>query len=152
MSNFENLTSSVASIDGLSLTADFETKLGHNSYDVTVMAIRGTLVPFAAATPPTDVPGEGAAGICWVPEDTAVTDFPDPLEDDYDWIWHSFFALGGYGIAPTNNVALAPPAEINNRSMRKQREGGSKLVIAVHSDVNQNVDWAGGVRVLYAMP
>ena len=133
-------------------TADFDSAMGRTQSQVTVSNIRGHLCMTATATPPT-ANGIWAAGIAWMPESILASQLPSPITDDYDWIWHN---IGGstQGLA-TGDYLWGKGVDgliINNRSMRKQRDAFSKLVLVTASATGQNANVFGGFRILYLLP
>ena len=134
------------------LTADYEAALGRVQNNSTVTAIRGRLGLTASATPPT-ANGFTAAGIAFVNTNVTAAEVPDPLDDNYDWIWHDISPVV-QGLA-TGDYAWGkgtPPVMIYNKSQRKMRESFSKLVLVARQDSNQNLNVVFSCRTLWKLP
>ena len=136
------------------LTADYEAALGRTQAGATVMTIRGFVAAEAAATPPT-APDIISFGICFIPENLAsgAAGLPDPRTENYDWIWHQH-APSVQGLAQGDYLwgKGTEPIWFHNKSMRKQRETFSKLVLIARHDNGQSVNVQTGLRALWALP
>jgi len=134
------------------LTADYETALGRIQTNTTVTAIRAYFGATASATPPT-ANGFVSIGIGFVNTNVTAAEIPDPLNDDFDWLFHSILPVV-QGLA-TGDYAWGKgtePLEINNRSQRKLRQAFSKLVVVARQDSNQNLNIVYGGRTLWKLP
>ena len=134
------------------MSSDYESALGRTPANVTVLAIRGTISTTIGASVASNN-SKLAYGIAWIPEGlVTVAELPNPLTDDYDWIWReTVFKSGGTsGDQITGPGTL--PIIINNKSMRRQRETVSKLCLIARWDGDQSVNRVANIRTLYAMP
>jgi len=136
----------------IDLTADFDSSLGRTQSKVTVSNIRGTVSLTSGATPST-AGGVWAAGIAWVPNSITTGGLPDPLSEDYDWMWHNI-GVAVQGTAQGDYIygSGTEPIILNNRSMRKQPDQFSKLLLIVSCATGQNVSVNAALRTLYLLP
>ena len=129
------------------LLSNGETEIGHNFYDITVVRIRGII----HADPPSDnVDYEGyySVGIGWFPE--GISTFPSPAEDSYDWLYQSFGYIRQLGKAGTDQTTITQDGihwDVDNKSMRKQREQHSTLRLVAQG----NLSSAATFGVSYAL-
>ncbi len=74
-----------------------------------------------------------AMGICWVGQDAfdiGGTSLPDPSDDHYDWMFHDIRTMSSsVGVTDVDEMVRNSHLVIRNRSMRKQRENHSTLVM-----------------------
>ena len=134
------------------MSSDFETVLGRTSASVTVAAIKGRIHTTNGATVASNN-SKLAYGIAWLPENlTTVAEIPNPLTDDYDWIWREvvFKAEGVSGDQVTGQGTDS--ILVDSQSMRRQRQTNNKLCLIARWDGNQSVNRVANLRTLYLLP
>ena len=136
------------------MTTDFETVMGRNSASVTVLAMKGTIQLTHGSTSSGPFPTKNAFGIAWIPENlVTVAEVPNPLDEDYDWIWREVV----YGVGPhtSGNPLLGegfPGIKVDSRSMRRQQQTSSKLCLIGRAEGAASINRIGNIRTLYALP
>jgi len=119
------------------LTSGLETTLGVEAHNWTVAALKFRLDVHGLATGTANDQVVLSAGIAWVGNDAFAAgagSLPDPSDDNADWIWHSGIALSFPTTGAGGSPAIPPGGfVIDNKSMRKQRENNSTLVLHVRA-------------------
>ena len=138
------------------LSANIETSIGANLHNVTVSALKYRIRVRCVAAPTVFATFQVAFGIMWATNDAIAQgglSLPQPSIDDGDWIWHNIRSWQA-DVA----TALAPlhPRDdmvIDNKSMRKQRENNSTLIlIADGITIPSSMQIIVGGRALFLLP
>ena len=123
----------------INLTDSFETSLGHNAYDETVVAMYGHLSIQNPDAGGVRGRGLGSLGIGYVSNDAiAGANVPDN-DEDYDWLYTQSFTAyqtDTAGGAPFGMVAVKASGQdvglnFQLRNSRKHRENASSLIAQV---------------------
>ena len=141
---------------GVSLMDKLETDLSVGLHNVTASAIRLN-VTYRLTTAQSTDDNTLALGIAWVSDSVLSAGgvaLPDPSEDHYDWMAYDARTIAGEGASDTDHVPINGHFQINNDSMRKQRENHSTLCLMVRCTLLQATQiqvFVSG-RVLYLLP
>ena len=137
------------------MTSDFETVMGRNSASVTVLALKGRIQLTHGSTSAGPFPIKVALGVAWIPENmVTVGEVPNPLDEDYDWIWRDV----SYGVGPHTGggIPLRSPSDtgivVDSKSMRRQAQTQSKLCLIGRNEGANSITRIGNIRTLYALP
>ena len=133
------------------LTSDFDTEMEKQAANLTALAIRGNLGIYAGASATTN-PGQMAVGVAWIPEGLVTAgELPNPLTDDYDWMYHFGAPVGVIPArAGFRGEGADPYVHFDQGGSRKQRENHSKLVVIGFQNTTSTFTKIGVARTLYA--
>ena len=146
-----------AGILAMDLGGELEGDLAANLHNVTASALRIN-VTYRNVSATTGDDTTVSCGIAWVSNDAfgiGGTSLPDPSTDSYDWMFWDTRTLGvSRDVTDVDEMVANGFMQINNNSMRKQRENHSTLAILFRCTLLQQTTlqvFVGG-RTLFIFP
>jgi len=139
-----------------SLSGELETTLGMSAHNWTASALNFNVWAHSVIAGAIWDRTELAIGIGWFNDDAIAagsSSLPDPATDDADWMYHSFMEFAARDTVANARFVPYEGYQVRNRSMRKQREAHSSLVVIIRAVVLQRttaVHFSG--RTLFLLP